>query len=399
MKITSLETIRPDFQSNLCVLVLTTDDGIQGLGEAFFHTATVETYLHESVAPVLFSIPDPNPERVASTLAPYVGFQGGGAENRGNGAVDIALWDIAGKRAGLPVVDLLGGSTRDSIPTYNTCAGTGYVGDTSRQESANWGLERAGKYEDLRSFLTRPGALAKELLDEGLTGMKIWPFDELAEQTLGTNMSRSALAPGIAIVSDIRDSVGEQMDLMIELHGLWNRPGAEVLINELTPFRPYWVEDPIRSDAVDALIQLRAHTDVRIATGETAVGRRGFLPLLQGGAVDIATVDVQWTGGLTEARKIASLADTFDVALAPHDCTGPITLAACTHLVMSQPNGLIQETTRAFLHTWYNDVAEGLPALHDGELRLSTDPGLGVRLVPGLRGRDGVRSRLSTPAM
>lgn len=396
MKISSLETIRPEFQRNLCILVLTTDDGITGLGEAFFHSATVETYLHESVAPALFSLTDPNTERVSSMLSPYVGFQGGGAETRGNGAVDLALWDIAGKRADLPVVDLLGGPARDSIPTYNTCAGSGYVGTTSRQESANWGIGRTGRYEDLHAFLNKPAELAAELLGEGITGMKIWPFDEVAEKTGGMNLNRAALAPGLRIVSAIRDAVGDSMDLMIELHGLWNRPGAELLLGELTPYRPYWVEDPIRSDGVDALAQLRAHTDLPIATGETAVGRRGFLPLLQRGALDIATMDVQWTGGLTEARKIASLADTFGVPIAPHDCTGPITLAACTHLVMSQPNGLVQETTRAFLRTWYQDVATGLPAVQDGELRLSSRPGLGVDLVEGLRDRAGVHTRTST---
>ena len=93
--------------------------------------------------------------------------------------------------------------------------------------------------------------------------------------------------------------------------------------------------------------------DVPIATGETVVGRRGFLPLLQRGAVDVVTADVQWTGGLTEARRIATLADAFGVPVAPHDCTGPVTFAACVHLVVSQRNGLIQETVRAFLRTWY----------------------------------------------
>ena len=96
------------------------------------------------------------------------------------------------------------------------------------------------------------------------------------------------------------------------------------------------------------------------------------------------TADVQWTGGLTEARKIASLADAFGVPVAPHDCTGPVTFAACAHLVMSQPNGLVQETVRAFLRTWYADLVDGLPVINDGRLRLSREPGLGVRLKDDL---------------
>jgi hypothetical protein len=95
--------------------------------------------------------------------------------------------------------------------------------------------------------------------------------------------------------------------------------------------------------------------------GATCVGRRGFLPLLAADAIDVATVDVQWTGGLTEARTVATLADAYGIPVAPHDCTGPVSFAACVHLVLSQPNGLIQETVRAFRHTWYGAIASGLP--------------------------------------
>jgi len=107
------------------------------------------------------------------------------------------------------------------------------------------------------------------------------------------------------------------------------------------------------------------------------------------------TVDVQWTGGLTEARKIASLADAFGVPVAPHDCTGPITLAACTHLTLSQPNGLLQETVRAFLRSWYPEVVEGMPVIENGQISLSDEPGLGVRLVDGFAERSDVDRRVT----
>jgi len=140
----------------------------------------------------------------------------------------------------------------------------------------------------------------------------------------------------------------------------------------------------MRPDAVDALAQLSRDVEVPIATGETCVGRRGFLPLLQQQALDVITVDVQWTGGLTEARKVATLADAYGVPIAPHDCTGPATLAACVHLVTSQPNGLIQETVRAFLSTWYDQLVTGLPVVKDGEIRTNGAPGHGVKLRQGL---------------
>jgi len=120
--------------------------------------------------------------------------------------------------------------------------------------------------------------------------------------------------------------------------------------------------------------------DVTIAAGETCIGRRGFAPLLTRGATDVATVDVQWSGGVTEARKVATLADTYGVPVAPHDCTGPVSFAACCHLVLSQPNGLVQETVRAFLRTWYTELVEGLPTVGDGMMSLIDAPGHGVRL-------------------
>jgi galactonate dehydratase len=398
VRIIALETLRPAIQPNVLLVQLHTDGGVAGLGEAFFDAGAVEAYLHDTAAPVLLGMEDPTPERAARLLAPYVGYQGGGVETRGNGAVDLALWDLLGKRAGLPVVDLLGGAVRDRIKVYNTCAGSGYVSTSSRQTSDNWGLTAAGgqrAYEDLEAFLDRPGELAKELWAEGLRGMKVWPFDRAAERTGGTDISQPDLERGVAVIEAIREAVGFQMDLMVELHGLWTRPAASRILQALTRYRPFWVEDPIRPDAVDALARLAAEVDVPIATGETCVGRRGFLPLLQREAVDVVTVDVGWTGGLTEARKVATLADAYGVPVAPHDCTGPVAFATCVHLVLSQPNGLIQETVRAFLRTWYGELVTGLPVVQDGHIGLPREPGLGVRLREGLTERPDIPHRIT----
>jgi galactonate dehydratase len=396
VRINRLETIRAARQPNVLLLQLHTDEELTGVGEAFFEAGAVEAHLHDTVAPALATLRDPTPEPAARVLAPYAGYQGAGVETRANGAVDLALWDLLGKRAGLPVVELLGGKVRERIEIYNTCAGSGYVGTSSRQQSSNWGRNQDRPFEDLDAFLTDPGGLARELLDEGIGGMKIWPFDQAAERSGGTDISNADLAAGLALVEQIRDAVGDEIEVMIELHGLWNRRGATKICDALAPYRPYWVEDPLRPDAVDALAQLSADVDVQMALGETCVGRRGFLPLLQRGAIDVATVDVQWTGGLTEARKVAALADTYGVPVAPHDCTGPVTLAACTHLVLSQPNGLIQETVRSFVRTWYGELAGGLPTIEDGAISLTDAPGLGVELAEGLRTAPDVQTRVTT---
>ncbi|TDE03106.1 mandelate racemase/muconate lactonizing enzyme family protein [Jiangella asiatica] len=392
MKLVALETLRPAFQPNVCMVLLHTDEGLTGLGEAYFSPTAVEAYLHDSAAPLVLGQDDLGPERLAGLLEPYVGYQGGGIEKRALGAIDIALWDLLGKRAELPVAELLGGPVRDDIRIYNTCAGPGYVSQTARQHSSNWGLGTTGRYEDLRAFLTRPAELTEDLLAQGVTGMKVWPFDSYAEASRGTEITPIDLADGLRVIEQIRSVAGPaDMAIMVELHGLWSRPAATRICQALAPYEPYWVEDPLRGDAVDAFARLAADVDVPVATGETCVGTRGFLPLLRTGAIDVVTVDTQWTGGITHARKVAALAETFGVPLAPHDCTGPVSFAACCHLVLSQPNGLIQETVRAFLHTWYGELVDGLPEVADGTVRLSRRPGLGVDLADRMNAPDVAR--------
>ncbi|QIZ37616.1 mandelate racemase/muconate lactonizing enzyme family protein [Saccharopolyspora sp. ASAGF58] len=384
MKIIEVETIRPQIQSNLVFVRLRTDEGLTGLGEAFFGPKAVEAYIHESAAPILFSMDNANPEHVMMALRPYVGYQGSGAETRGNAAIDLALWDILGKSTGRPLAELFGGPVRDSIRCYNTCGGTQYMTTLTEMSSKNWGLPadatKPNDLEDLDAFLHRPGQLAKDLVAEGFTGMKIWPFDQAAEASNGNDISSDELKAGIKVLSDIREAVGDKIDIMVEMHGLWRRPAATRILKGIAEFQPLWVEDPLRPDAIDALVRLRQSVDMPIAIGETSVGRRGFQPLLAAGIVDYATVDIQWTGGIGEARKIAALADAFAVPLAPHDCTGPVSLAASTHLVMSEMNGFIQEVSRAYLRTWYPQLVTGVPQVVNGILSVPEGPGHGVEL-------------------
>lgn len=396
MKIDTLETLRPAGQANLCFVRLHTDTGLTGLGETFYGAAAVEAYLHDQVAPELLGLADPSPEMLAHSLKPYVGYQGSGVETRASGAVDIALWDLLARSAGLPLVDMLGGAVRESAPIYNTCAGARYVSEASRQDSSNWGLpdgEEPGPYEDLHAFLTRPGELARELAAEGIGGMKVWPFDRAAERTGGLRISRDELRRGIATVAAIREAT--DIDVMVELHGLWYPPAAAEICRALADYEPTWVEDPIPPDAANALAGLRSRVDVPIATGETAAGRRAFLPLLDAGAVDVVTLDPSWTGGITEARKVAVLADAYGVPVAPHDCTGPVSLAVATHLVCAQPNGLVQEIVRAFLRTWYPGLADGLPTIREGRIAPRRVPGHGVQLTGEFLHDAGTASRVS----
>jgi len=397
MKLTKIETYRSANHPNLVIVTVHDGDGLVGLGDTYFGAAAVEGFIHEVAAPQLLNSDDISPHQASLDLLPYVGYQGAGSEMRGLSAIDVALWDLMGQSTGQPVSALLGGSVRSSIPVYNTCAGSGYVGSSNRQHSSNWGVGAEGKpYEDLTAFLTDPGRLAQDLLDQGIRGMKIWPFDRAAEETRGTHISTDALEKGCALVADIRETVGNRIDVMIELHGLWNLPAAVAIGTALEPYNIRWIEDPIRPNAPHTLSRLSNEIAVPIAVGETVAGSRGYLPLLADGGIDIAIVDSCWTGGISEARKIASLVDAFGLPIAPHDATGPISFMAGIHLCLSQSNALVQELVRSFYYGWYRDLVDGLPDIVDGRIAATDRPGLGVELQAGLAGRNDISVRTST---
>lgn len=381
MKIDCIETYRTAIQPNVCIVRLTDSDGAQGLGETFYASTAVETYLHDVVAPALLSMDNVTPEGLRRDLSPYVGYQGSGVEMRAISAVDIAVWDLLARRAGLPLRELLGGPVRDSIPVYNTCAGSQYINAESRQASANWGVlgeAPQGDMEDLWAFLHTPGRLAKELAGAGFRGMKIWPFDLAAEASGGT--AAADLRAGLHVLDEIRNAVGDGIDVYLELHALWTASGARRLLASIEQYDVRWVEDPIRPDFVGAYASLRANSTVRIAAGETLAGARGYKPLLDSDSLDVALVDLGWTGGLTEARRISDLAEIHGVAVAPHDCAGPVSLTAGVHWVTSAPTGIVQEMSRAFYAGWYAHIVDELPPISDGEIRPLDKPGLGLDL-------------------
>lgn len=384
MRITELTTYRTPIQPNVCILALRSADGLTGLGETFWGADAVEAYLHGTAAPLLAGLADVTPAAAQVALRPYVGYAGSGAETRGIGALDIALWDLLGRATGRSVMRLLGGPVVPSLRVYNTCAGYAYVSREDRQSSANWGLPGGAAaerpYEDLHAFMERPAELARSLLAEGYTAMKVWPFDRAAEATRGGDLPYAELRKGMAILEAIRAEVGDAMDILIELHGLWRLKGAVTLLRALETIRPWWVEDPIRPDAPEAYRALRERTTVPIAAGETIAGRHGFKPLLDARALDVAIVDIGWTGGISEAVKVATLADTHGVGFAPHDCTGPISFAVTTQVACAMPNAVIAETVRAFTSDWYRLIADGGPVVANGMVTPSDTPGLGITL-------------------
>jgi L-alanine-DL-glutamate epimerase-like enolase superfamily enzyme len=397
MKITRVETIRVEEFPNILWVRVHTDEGVTGTGETYFGARAIEAFIHETAVPILIGRNPIQIERIARDLVPYIGFAGTGVETRGRSAIDIALWDLWGRATGLPIYQLLGGLCRDRIRTYNTCAGYRYVRARPAWGLDDWGTEgpAEGPYEDLDAFLRDAGRLAESLLAEGITGMKIWPFDTAAQASGGYYISSADLDKALEPFRRIRRAVGDQMDIMVELHSMWRFPAALKIASALEPFDPFWYEDPIRMDSLHAVAQFARSTRVPVCASETLGARFEHHAILEAGAAGIIMPDLSWCGGLTEARRITTLADAYHRPIAPHDCSGPLVLMASIHLSLSVPNALIQETVRAFYAGWYRDLVTVLPRIENGHILPPEGPGLGTELRPDLFNRPDVRVKAS----
>jgi galactonate dehydratase len=396
MRIAGIETVRIAERPNLLWLLVHTDEGLSGLGETFFGAETVEAHVHEWIAPRVIGQDPLAIDRLAADLVGYLGFRSTGAETRGNSAFDIALWDLWGRATGQPIAQLLGGFTRDRIRTYNTCAGPVYIKDTTGQRTANYGLSGAAAgHDDLNGFLHRADELAHSLLEEGITAMKIWPFDAAAEKTRGASISGPDLRAALAPFEKIRSAVGDAMDVMVEFHSMWQLLPAMQIARALAPYGTFWHEDPIRMDSLASLKRYAEASPAPVCASETLASRWAFRDLLETGAAGVVMLDLAWCGGLSEARKIAAMAEAWHLPVAPHDCTGPVVLCASTHLSLNAPNALVQESVRAFYRTWYRDLVTALPAVQDGTITVPPGPGLGMDLNPDLDRAFATARRLS----
>ncbi|MDJ0686814.1 MAG: mandelate racemase/muconate lactonizing enzyme family protein [Alphaproteobacteria bacterium] len=384
MKITGVETVRIDERPNLVWLQVHTDDGLIGLGETFFGAEAVEAYVHETLAPKVIERNPLEIDRLSNDLVGYLGYRSTGVETRGNSAFDIALWDLFGKATGQPIAQLLGGFTRPDIKTYNTCAGAEYIKKPTGQNTANYALnsKSAEAYDDLNAFMNAADELAHSLLEEGVTAMKIWPFDLAAERTRGQHIESEDLKAALRPFEKIRSAVGDKMHIMVEFHLMWQLLPAIEIARALEPFETFWHEDPIKMDSLSSLKRYAEASRAPIAASETLGSRWAFRDLIETGVAGVFNLDISWCGGLSEARKIAAMAEAWHLPIAPHDCTGPVVLCASTHLSLNAPNALFQESVRAFYKTWYRDLVTALPEVANGRITVPPGPGLGLELAP-----------------
>lgn len=378
MKITKLETVWIDEQQNTMWVRVHTDEGLIGLGETFYAPRAVAAIIHDIFANLLLGKDAFDIEKHWNNMMSTVNFFGfAGSEMRAISAVDVALWDLVGQYTGQPIYNLLGGRNRERIRTYNTCAGY-------------------GQYQDFFAWFDgHVGELAQDLLKQGIRAMKVWPWDRFGVSLggpIGQRAGANAVGPvghflsvddlerGLQVVKDIRSAVGDKMDIAIEGHARWNLPIAIKIARALEPYDVMWLEEIIPPDNVDSYARLAAATRVPLCVSERLFTRFGFRQVIEKNAAHIIMPDMAWTGGLTETRKIAAMADTYYLPITTHDCIGPVALWSAVHLALHAPNAMIVESVRAYYLGWYNDVVTDRIPIEDGQVTLPETPGLGTRL-------------------
>jgi galactonate dehydratase len=393
MKITKIDTLRLAAHPQLLYVRIHSDEGLIGLGETYYFPGAVESIVHDLAAPLLLGQSAFDREKHWQNLFCYANFFGyAGAEMRAISAIDIALWDLLGQYTRQPIYNLLGGRVRETIRIYNTCVNT-------------------PAYADQDGFCNSPGELAKSLLAEGITQMKVWPWDRFAPQMqvaavtgpagwsavgpVGHSISSDQLKRGLWTVQEIRKAVGDKMDIAIEGHSRWDLNCAIRIGRALEPYDVAWMEDIMLPDSASDLARLARETRVPQTVSERLFTRFAYRQVLEARAAHIIMPDIIWTGGLTEGAKIASLADTYHLSIAPHDCTGPVNVFACLHLCAAVPNAAIMETVRGFVKGYYNELVDQPVNIREGQAILNFGPGLGMSLRPEVLKRSDLTVRTS----
>jgi galactonate dehydratase len=364
MKITAVETIYLPRGITVHAGAITylwvrihTDEGLIGLGESYPNAEVEAAIVHSRLADVLLGKDPGAIDRLWAEMFLAVSYSGwGGAEMRAISAVDIALWDLLGKATGQPIYKLLGGASRQSIRIYNTC------------------------YDHL-DFNREPVRLASELLTSNIKAMKVWPFDQIARENNGNYISADQIRQGIEPLRLIREEFGDAIDVAIEFHGFWNLPSAIKIAAALETYKPMWLEEMLPQDNLAAYAELSHRTDIPLCLSERLMTRWGFRELLENRAAGIIMPDISWCGGISEGKKIATMAETYYLPIAPHNCGGPVLHFATAHLSANVTNLYIMESVRRHYREEYDGlVTKKLLAGPSGELPLPTGPGLGLEL-------------------
>ncbi|HAA74863.1 TPA: galactonate dehydratase [Candidatus Latescibacteria bacterium] len=344
MTITKLETflVKPRY----LFLKMHTDEGLVGLGEPILEGRALTC--KQAVAELEPYLVGKDPRRVVhhwQAMYRHAFYRGGPLLTSALSGVEHALWDLAGKAAGMPVYEMLGGPTRDRIKMYK-----GTRGDSP--ESA--------------------AEAVKERIEQGFKAIKTGPRGGRAARIVETPAFVDNVVQTFAAM---RDAGGRDFDIAIDFHGAVSPQTAAILIKALEPYQPMFIEEPIQCQDVEGMAELARKTHLPIATGERIFTKWEFRDVLEKRAATILQPDLSHAGGIFETRLIAGMAESYYAAVAPHCPLGPISLAACIQLDASIPNFLAQEHT-----SFGEDYLKEPFQFKDGYVDLPTAPGLGIEL-------------------
>ncbi|MCH2203616.1 MAG: mandelate racemase/muconate lactonizing enzyme family protein [Fuerstiella sp.] len=396
VRITAIETVIPvQMMPELLLLRIHTDAGtidgekVIGHGETYYVPSAAAAVLHDWMAQRLLGADATAIESHWRFLFERMtAFGGTGAELRALSAVDLALWDILGQLCRQPVWKLLGGPVRDVVPVYNSCGGPLYGVRASGKQVAGWPGHgdggSSGPLEDNWSSINAPGDLAEELLDQGFLAMKLWSFDAVYREAGGQRVTKENLKRGVSPFRAIRERVGDRMDVMLDGHAFFALPAALDIARAMREFRPLWLEDVLRPDSIRAMAEFRADAGLPIAVSEMLVMREQYRQALEQNAADYIMIDPTWVGGISESRRIAELAQLYNVPVLMHDCTGPLTLLSGLNIAASVPGVTYQECVRAHIATMYPNLIDHNVEVCNGCIALSSRPGIGARWLPSL---------------
>ena len=377
MKITRIETLQWKAYPRLLIVRVHTDSGIIGLGETVDKIPGAKAALHGTIAPLVLGQDPLDIEGLWRFVMDNIMYHGyAGAETRALSAFEVALWDIMGKHYDAPLYHLLGGKTRDEIPTYNTCLSFGAI-------------------RDYQAWHGDAGALARSLLADEIYAMKIWPFDRFSERSFGQRITPAEIDLGLMPVKQIRDAVGAQMEIGIECHFRWNRASMERIARALEPYQILFLEDVMPAVYPDEIKALADRTTIPIVGSELLMTRWQLREWLEKRVSQIVMTDPVWNGGIAETRKIAALAETFGVPLALHNVAGPVCHAACMHLGAHIPNLFYVESARCFYRELFPALSDLSPAVAAGCLAIPEGPGLGLQLLDSALAREDLIREVS----
>ena len=351
MKVTSLELFK--VPPRWLFLKVSTDEGIAGWGEPIVEgrAETVRAAVEEMSGYLIGR----DPFRIEDHFQVlYRGFyRGGPILTSALSGIEQALWDIKGRALSVPVYELLGGAARDRVRVYN------WIGGDRPADVAE---------------------AARAQINAGFTAVKMNATEEL--HYIDSHVKIEAAAARLATV---REAGGADLGIGVDFHGRVHKSMAKALARELEPYNPMFIEEPVLPENHEALREIVRHTTTPIAMGERMYTRWGFKGLLTDGYVDIVQPDLSHAGGILEARKIAAMAEAFDVAVAPHSPLGPINLAASLQLDACTPNVFIQEQSLGIHYNQESDLLDYLKdpsifAYEEGYVSIPEGPGLGIEV-------------------